>query len=101
MRKQHNRHTLSMMRQLTIEAMKVGLKPGQISPLEYLINRINDVTVTSDTRDRLAIATAPYCHPRLSEPQRVGKKEKAEKAATNAGVGTVWGSDLQFEDRTQ
>src|SRR5262245_49796327 len=99
MKKQHTRHTLAMARQLTIEAMAVGLKPGQMSPVEYLLDRINDATVASDTRDRLAIATAPYCHPRLSEPLRVGKKEKAEKAAKVAGIGSGWGSDLEFENR--
>jgi hypothetical protein len=82
-------------------AMVVELLPGQLSPLEYLLKRINDPTTPLPIRDQLAIAAAPYCHPKLVERQRGTKKERAAKAAASAGIGTGWGKDLEFEDRAQ
>jgi hypothetical protein len=78
--------------------MGVDLEPGQISPLQYLLRRINNPRVSPHIRDRLAIAAAPFCHPRLVEKHQ-GKKAKAEKAAKMAGLGSVWGEDLQYEIR--
>jgi hypothetical protein len=70
-------------------------------PLDYLLSVINDPAVSPSRRDRLAIAAAPYCHPRLIEPQKVGKKDRQDEAAATAGVGTSWTTDLEFEDRAQ
>jgi hypothetical protein len=62
---------------------------------------INDPNADSDRKDRLAIAAAPYCHPRLIERERVGKKDMQADAAERAGVGTPWAADLEFENRAQ
>jgi hypothetical protein len=74
------------------------IAPGQMSPLAYLLREINDETVPKDRRDRLAIAAAPYCHPRLM-PQRASKKDQATKAAFGAGLGTGWTDDLDADVR--
>jgi hypothetical protein len=72
--------------------------PG-IMPLDYMLSVIRDPTATQERRDRMAIAAAPFCHPRLTEALKVGKKEQQIEAATLAGMGTAWSRDLEFENR--
>jgi hypothetical protein len=44
----------------------------------------------------MAIAAAPYCHPRLTDAAPMGKKDqRAEAAATAGGAGTEWSDDLE------
>jgi hypothetical protein len=81
--------------------VEADIQPGQMKPLDYLLMVINDPNADSDRKDRLAIAAAPYCHPRLIEPQKIGKKDRQDAAAATAGVGTKWVDDLEFEDRAQ
>jgi hypothetical protein len=76
--------------------VEADIQPGQMKPLDYLLMVINDPTADSDRKDRLAIAAAPYCHPRLTDAPPQGKKDqRAEAAATAGGAGTEWGSDLE------
>jgi len=73
----------------------VGLtevQPGQLLPLEYLLQRINDASVPSEVRDALAIACPPFAHPRAG--YGVGKKAAAAAAAKE--VGGEWGDDLAW-----
>jgi hypothetical protein len=77
------------------------LDPNGMLPLDYMLAVIRDPTATQLRRDKMAIAAAPYCHPRLIEPKRVGAKEQQADAAEMAGVGTVWAEDLDFENRAQ
>jgi hypothetical protein len=69
------------------------LKPGQMSPLEYLLMRINDVCAPPEVRDALAIAACPFCHPRAGTVAATGKKVAAAEAAAEAG-DYGWGDDL-------
>jgi hypothetical protein len=39
---------------------------GAKLPLEYMLQVIEDETATQTRRDQMAIAAAPFCHPRLS-----------------------------------
>src|SRR4051794_3089533 len=64
-----------------------------VTPLEYMLRVLNDKTAAASRRDRMAIAAAPFSHPRV-EPRLAGKKDKAIAAARTAGVGTEWGNDL-------
>jgi hypothetical protein len=80
---------------------RADMQPGWMLPLDYLLTVINDATVAPERRDRIAIAAAPYCHPRLIEPQKVGKKDREADAAEMAGMGTPWSNDLEFENRAQ
>lgn len=57
---------------------------GDMTPLEYMLSVMNDSTVPSDRRDRMAIAAAPFVHKRAGEG---GKKEEREDAARKAFGG--------------
>jgi hypothetical protein len=97
--KRYNKRELAIERsraqaRLIVEA---DIQPGKMLPLDYLLMVINDPKADSDRKDRLAIAAAPYCHPRLIEPKRAGKKDQQAKAAVLAGVGTPWSKDLEFD----
>ncbi len=81
--------------------VEADIQPGQMKPLDYLLMVINDPNADSDRKDRLAIAAAPYCHPRLTEPVKIGKKDRQDEAAESAGMGTPWAADLEFENRAQ
>jgi hypothetical protein len=81
--------------------VETDIQPGQMTPLAYLLMVINDPNTNSDRRDRLAIAAAPYCHPKLMERHTVGKKDRQSEAAETAGMGTPWAEDLESEHRPQ
>jgi hypothetical protein len=68
------------------------------TPLQYMLQVMNDPTAEVSRRDRMAIAAASFCHPRVLD-YRVGKKDKQAEAAETAGTGTAWAKDLQFEIR--
>lgn len=58
----------------------------KILPLDYMLQVINDPTETDKSRkDRMAIAAAPFCHPRKGEG--AGKKEEKSGRAKSAGAG--------------
>jgi hypothetical protein len=79
--------------QLITEAQLNGMLP-----LDYMLAVIRDETATRSRRDRMAIAAAPYCHARMADVVK-GKKDQQAEAASMAGIGTTWSSDLEFEDR--
>jgi hypothetical protein len=70
------------------------LEPGQLSPLAYLLQRINDASVPPEVRDALAIACLPFAHPRAG--YGVGKKAAAARAVKEAGADSEWGDDLRY-----
>lgn len=59
--------------------------PERLEPLDYMLGVMNDSTADKDRRDRMAIAAAPFVHPRIAEGK--GKKEEKESKAKNAGKG--------------
>jgi phage terminase small subunit len=69
-----------------------------MQPLEYMLAVMNDPYADRNRRDKMAIAAAPYCHPKMAD-QRLGKKDQETEAATVAGIGTPWAADLEFENR--
>jgi hypothetical protein len=71
-----------------------------MQPLEYMLAVMNDPYADRNRRDRMAMAAAPYCHPKMAD-QRLGKKDQETEAATVAGIGTPWAVDLEFENRAQ
>ena len=54
------------------------------TPLEYMLDIVNDETADEARRDRLAIAAAPFVHARAGEG---GKKDERQAAAKKAGTG--------------
>ena len=57
---------------------------------------MNDPDADQSRRDRMAIAAAPFVHPKVGER---GNKETAAEAATTAGLGTEWRDDLKAATR--
>jgi hypothetical protein len=74
-----------------LEARRAARKEG-VTPLRYMLRIMNDPEVESARRDRMAIAAAPFCHPRADAV--MGKKARAAEDAQTAGTGTDWGEDL-------
>jgi hypothetical protein len=58
-------------------------------PLDYMLAVMNDPTADYTRRDRMAIAAASFCHPRMAETG-IGKKEVQRLAAARGGTGTEW-----------
>lgn len=54
------------------------------APLGYMLAVMNDMTIDAGRRDRMAVAAAPYLHPKAGE---AGKKEAKAEAAKKAGAG--------------
>ena len=64
---------------------------GELTPLQWLLYVVNDLSASEARRDRAAIASAPYVHPR---PLAVGKKQREAEAAGKAGADSQWADDL-------
>lgn len=75
------------------------VKRKQLMPLEYMLKVMRDPSVDVERRDRMAVVAAPYCHAKLSERKMVGQKERQAESARQAGVGTPWAADLEFDGR--
>lgn len=54
-----------------------------MSPLDYMLSVMRSAEADPVRRDRMAIAAAPFVHPR-KEPVGQGKREKAENEAKQA-----------------
>lgn len=57
-----------------------------LTPLEYMLKVMNDPKEKDKARrDRMAVAAAPFCHPRKGEG--AGKKQEKDNRAKDAGSG--------------
>lgn len=52
--------------------------PTEYKPLEYMLKVMNDSNENAEMRARMAVAAAPYVHPKAGEQ---GKKEQKNEAA--------------------
>lgn len=82
----------NMMDKLAVELASEldGERPAadaeKLDPLTYMLRVMNDPNETDKTRrDRLAIAAAPYIHPKAGENE--GKKDAKAERAREAGKG--------------
>lgn len=57
-----------------------------ITPLEYMLQVINDPKADVDLKARLAIAAAPFVH-RKKQEFKMGKKDEQSEKAKKAGSG--------------
>ena len=64
-----------------------------MTPLEYMLIVMRDADADPMRRDRMAVAAAPYAHPK-ADAIVAGKKAEAAEAAKTAGHGSAWGDDL-------
>lgn len=54
-----------------------------VTPLEYMMAIVNDPEADAGRRDRMAVAAAPYLHPKSGEAGRKGELQAAaDKAMT-------------------
>jgi hypothetical protein len=66
------------------EALAKARAEAKTMPLDWLLQRLADTTLSPDYRDKLAIMAAPYCSPRLSavavtkRPAQMSDQEIAE-----------------------
>lgn len=65
----------------SVEAEKLDL-----TPLEYMLQVMNDRTVEKARRDRMAVAAAPYVHGKAPDAA-TGKKDQRRKAAEDTASG--------------
>jgi hypothetical protein len=66
--------------------------PFDETPLGYMLRTMNDPDVDPVRRDRMAIAAAPFMHPRMYE-NRIPKKEALRAEAEKAADG-IWADEL-------
>jgi hypothetical protein len=74
-------------REIVLENKRVGL-----TPLEYLLDVVNDPEVSASRRDRCAIVAARFIA-RTERP--LGQKERLELAARHTPVDSHWHKLLQ------
>jgi hypothetical protein len=55
------------------------------NPLQYMLRVIRDEKVDPIRRDRMAIAAAPYCHPRIAD-DREGNQGQARPGPTGQTI---------------
>ena len=58
----------------------------KLDPLTYMLRVMNDPKEDPAVRRQMAIAAAPYCHPRKGE-SGAGKKDGQKRKAEAAGKG--------------
>ena len=72
------------------DIVRAAINAG-LTPLEYMLNVLRDPGADQVRRDRMAMAAAPYCHPRMADHE-VGKKEVRKEKAKAAN--TAWLADI-------
>jgi len=64
----------------------VSAKIEGVTPLEYMLKVMNNPEADQARRDRMAMAAAPFVHPRVAD-NRFGKKDGDAAAAEEAAAG--------------
>lgn len=67
------------------DEVKNGAKAAGKTPLEYMLDIMNDELADDDRRDLMAKAAAPYVHPRADNAK--SKKDERQEKANQAGKG--------------
>jgi len=81
--------SVAKMRELTAEAMQSEQVRQNMTPLEYMLHVMNDPVCDPIRRDRMAVAAAPFVHPK-ADTIMAGKKQAAEEEARTNDQGTEW-----------
>jgi len=71
-------------RKTIVEVAPAADAPASDTPLGYMLSVMNDNKADEVRRDRMAVAAAPFMHPRMAD-NRVGKKDGQKDAAARAG----------------
>ena len=67
-------------------AIKKAARKAGLSPLDYMLAVMNNPEADQNRRDRMAVAAAPFVHPRVAD-NRFGKRDEESAAADRAAVG--------------
>lgn len=67
-----------------VEVAPAADAPAGDTPLGYMIEVMNDPNADEARRDKMAIAAAPFMHPRMAD-NRFGKRDGEKEAAARAG----------------
>jgi phage terminase small subunit len=67
------------------EDIKAEAAAENLDPLSYMLKVMNDKDADAGRRDRMAVAAAPFVHPRKGEG--AGKKDEKSDRARAAGSG--------------
>src|SRR3954470_14681996 len=65
-----------------LDKVSAPIEPENLDPLAYMLRVMNDPSAQPERRDRMAIAAAPFVHPRANEA-----KEGQEGGAGRGGEG--------------
>lgn len=68
---------------------------GGMMPLDFMLAVIRDPSVDPAIRARMAIAAAPFCHPRVAD-DRISKRDRTEEASKMAAEGNEWGNVIKL-----
>lgn len=71
-------------RHLVVEVAPASDAPPLDTPLGFMLAVMNDENADEGRRDKMAIAAAPFMHPRMAD-NRFGKRDGEKEAATRAG----------------
>ena len=63
--------------------------PAAEQPLGFMLKIMNDEAAPAERRDRMAVAAAPYVHPKIGEQ---GKKASKNEAARTIAASTRFGA---------
>lgn len=72
---------------VTKEDVSIAAAKSGMSPLEYMLAIMNDETVDGLRRDRMAVAAAPYVHPKVAEEKAATRKEEKQALAEERVAG--------------
>lgn len=72
-------------REIVVAALKEAA-PDLGTPLGYMLAVMTDPAADDARRDKMAIAAAPFVHPRMAD-NRLGKRDGEKEAASRAGGG--------------
>lgn len=61
---------------ITAETRKAAAAGGEL-PKDYMLRVMRDPTVEHDRRDKMAVAVAPFFHPKLAAIEHTGKDGEA------------------------
>lgn len=77
------------------EGMRIEARRENKTPLQYMLDIMNDPGVDPIRRDRMAACAAPYCH---AKADYIGKREHEEAAARVVDRGSQWEHLLRRND---
>ncbi len=63
-----------------LDEASAPVQPETLDPLAYMLRVINDPSAPPERRDRMAIAAAPFVHPRATDTAKGKKELQAERA---------------------